>query len=101
MMNHPRILLSIVVLAAILGALILVLTRETAKPLTYQGKSIEYWFKQLPVTPIPPSGVAPGVYQVNVRGFIKATGQQYGSTNVFDDGAIDAIAALGRSGPVC
>ncbi|MHB8519971.1 MAG: hypothetical protein ACYDH9_04365 [Limisphaerales bacterium] len=95
-MNHPRILLSIVVLAAILGALILVLTRQTAKSLIYQGKSIEYWFEQLPVTPILPSGVAPAVYQVNVRGFIKSTGQQYGSTNLSDE-AIDVIAALGTN----
>jgi hypothetical protein len=71
-MKRPRMLLGIVALAAILTALFFVLTHHTSKPLTYQGKPIEYWFAQLPVTPVPPPGVDFG----NVRVFIKSTGQQ-------------------------
>jgi hypothetical protein len=99
-MNRLRILLGIVAVAGILGALIFFFTRHAAKPLTYRGRSIEYWFAQLPVTPIPPPGVDLGnvrVHQMNVRGFIKSTGQQYGSTNLLDDAAIDAIAAFGTN----
>jgi len=98
-MNRLRILLGIVAVAGILGALIFFFSRHAAKPLTYRGRSIQYWFAQLPVTPIPPPGVDLGNVRgfMNVRGFIKSTGQQYGSTNLFDDAAIDAIAAFGTN----
>jgi len=92
-MNRSRILLGLVAFAGILGVLLFVLSRQTAKPLTYRDKSIEYWLVQLPVTPVPPPGVDLG----NLRGFIKATGQQYGSTNLFDDVALDAMIAFGTN----
>jgi len=82
-MNRARILVVILAIGGIVGALVLFLTRarDAAKPLTYRDRTIEDWFAQMPVTPLPPPGVDLG----NVRGFIKSTGQQYGSTNLFDD----------------
>jgi hypothetical protein len=90
-MKRSRIFISVVALAAILTTLFLVLTRHTSKPLTYQGKPIEYWFAQLPITPMPPPGVE---FSPNIRAFVTSHGQQYGSTNV--DG-IAAIEALGTN----
>jgi hypothetical protein len=62
------------------------------RPLTYQGKPIESWFAQLPVTH---SSVGSSsrqrkrLYQVN-----RPT---VGNNNVTDDSAIDAITALGTN----
>jgi len=49
----------IAVLAIIGIGLFLVFSRPT-QALTYQGKSIEHWFAQLPVAVIPPPGVRLG-----------------------------------------
>jgi hypothetical protein len=92
-MKRSRILVGIVALAVILTALFFVLTRHTPKPLTYQGKPIEYWFARLPVTPVPPPGVDLG----NVRGFIESMGQRYGSTNLVDAAGLDAITEFGTN----
>jgi hypothetical protein len=72
------------------------LPTTTSKLLTYQGKTIEYWFAQLPLnpmplTPMPPPGVE---FSPNSQVFVTSYGQQYGSTNV--DG-IAAIEALGTN----
>jgi hypothetical protein len=77
----------------ILGLPLLTLRRQSTKMLSYHGKSIDYWFAQLPVTPVPPPGIDLG----NIRGFIKSTGQQYGSTNLADGGAIEAFDTFGTN----
>ncbi len=92
-MKRSSILVGIVALCGILGILLFVITRRASEPLMYRGKPIEFWVAQLPVTPVPPPGVDLG----NVRGFVKAMGQQYGSTNLSDDGSLDAIAAFGTN----
>ena len=92
-MKRSWIFSCIVVLVAIFAATYLVLIRSNPKPLTYQGKPIECWFAQLPVTPIPPPEAVFG----NIRGFIKSTGQQYGSTDLLADSGIAAIEALGTN----
>jgi hypothetical protein len=58
-MNRARILVVILAIGGIVGALVLFLTRarDAAKPLTYRDRTIEDWFAQMPVTPLPPPGV--------------------------------------------
>lgn len=80
-------------LAALLVMWFLLQSLRSTKPLVYQGRPIEYWFARLPVTPVPPPGVVLG----NVRGFIKSTGQYYGSTNLFEDTSLNAMAAFGTN----
>lgn len=92
-MKCCRILLGIVALCGILGMLLFVTAHRASDPLMYRGNPIEYWVAQLPVTPIPPPGVDLG----NVKGFVRAMGQQYGNTNRSDDDGLDAIAAFGTN----
>lgn len=93
-MKPARIFLGIVVLVALSLAVLLFLLPKTApKPLTYRGKNIDYWFSQLPVTPVPPPGIDLG----NVQGFVKSMGQQYGDTNATGGGAIEAFNAFGTN----
>jgi hypothetical protein len=92
-MKRSRLIFGTIALTAILALLLLVLSSRTSKPLTYQGKPIEYWFVRLPVTPVPPPGVDLG----NMQGFVKSFGQKYGGEGVSDTSGIDAIAALGTN----
>jgi hypothetical protein len=92
-MKRWLIILGVVALAGLLAVLLLALKRGTSKPLTYQGKTMDYWFTRLPVTPVPPPGVDMG----NVQGFVKSKGQQYGGNGASDSTGIEAFTAFGTN----
>src|SRR5690348_8696941 len=88
-----RVLIVFAVIAVVGVGLTLVLTRPKTEPLSYQGKSIEHWFAQLPVAVIPPPGSQFG----NSRAVIKSYGQHYGGTNGSDPASVGATEAFGTN----
>ena len=59
----------------------------------YQGRGIEEWFKELPLTVIPP----PGTWFGDERARFKSYGQSYGSASPTSTSAAQALAAMGTN----
>jgi hypothetical protein len=91
-MKRLPLLTGLVVLIVLLIGLLAVRYNKP-RPLTYSGKPLEYWFAQLPVTPVPPPGIDLG----NVQGFVKNMGQTYGGNGPSGGDSITAIGSFGTN----
>jgi len=91
-MKRLPLLTGLLVLIVLLIGLLAVRYKKP-RPLTFSGKPLEYWFAQLPVTPVPPPGIDLG----NVQGFVKNMGQTYGGNNSSGGNSIAAISSFGTN----
>src|SRR5262245_51882530 len=90
-MKRLPVLAGLLVLFALIG--LLFVGYKKPRPLIYLGKPLEYWFAQLPVTPVPPPGIDLG----NVQGFVKNMGQTYGGNGPSGGDSITAISSFGTN----
>ena len=63
--------IALILIIVYIGALLIIGLRTKKQALTYQGRSIDYWFAQLPVTMVTSRGGT-------MCGSIHYAGQQYG-----------------------
>ena len=64
---------ALILIIVSIGAIFLICLYPKKQELIYQGRSIDYWFAQLPLTLVTPEGL------VATGGAITAFGQQYGN----------------------